>query len=62
MPPTLIAMAAEHLTPGDPRVRSLNELLAAMSANGVVVTEIGPQPISAADLFENLTSGTADAG
>jgi ABC-2 type transport system ATP-binding protein len=46
----------------DPRVRSLNELLAAMSANGVVVTEIGPQPISAADLFENLTSGTADAG
>jgi ABC-type multidrug transport system ATPase subunit len=41
----------------DTRVHSLNPLLAAMSANGVAVTAIGPDEISAAELFENLTAG-----
>jgi ABC-2 type transport system ATP-binding protein len=46
----------------DPRVRSLNELLAAMSSNGVAVTAIGPLSVSAAELFGNLTSGASDGG
>jgi ABC-2 type transport system ATP-binding protein len=46
----------------DPRVRSLNELLTAMSANGIAVTAIGPEEISAAELFDNLTGGNINAG
>jgi ABC-2 type transport system ATP-binding protein len=46
----------------DPRVRSLNELLTAMSSNGVAVTAIGPLEVSAAELFANLTGGVSDGG
>jgi ABC-2 type transport system ATP-binding protein len=45
----------------DARVHSLNPLLAAMSANGIAVTAIGPDEISASELFENLTAEDLDA-